>query len=168
MSIYFFCFCSIVGDALNLSNPWVLAGDFNTVVSADEVSQGRIFDARKRAGFRNWIYDHELIDMGYTGPCFTRARGTSTATFKGDRLDRALYNPEWRFLFEIAKVIHLPKLNSDHSPLPIRLREKRILPSKTQFRFQGAWLTHPGLQKVVRDIIGPTTYCYMRTVLSCM
>ena len=86
-----------------------------------------------------------------TGGEPTWARGTSTATFKRDRLDRALYNPEWRFLFEIAKVIHLPKLNSDHSPLPIRLREKRILPSNTKFRFQGAWLTHPGLQKVVRD-----------------
>ena len=125
----------------------MIVGDFNSVIAAEEVSHGERFNKRRCTGFLNWIYEQELIDLGFTGPCFTWTRGTSTFSFKGARLDRALCNPEWRFTFERATVTHLPKL----SPLLIKPCGMRDAIPKPFFRFQAAWLTHPGLKKVVND-----------------
>lgn len=41
-------------------------------------------------GFREWIYEQNLMDLGYVGSAYTWFRGLNKDTFKGERLDRAL------------------------------------------------------------------------------
>ena len=135
----------------------------------EEVSQGRNFDVRRCAGFLSWTDDHEVIDMGVSGPCYTWTRGTSTETFKGARLDRALCNPEWRSLFDTAEVTHLPKLNSDQSPILIRLSHSgKSVDQLTRLSSDIKRLGFPILDfKRLSRIIGLTAYLCMKTSQYC-
>ena len=56
----------------------------------------------------------------------------------------------WSIAFPQAKVRILPKLTSDHAPILIKLSNPKEYPKLT-FRFQAAWLTHPGFRKCVHE-----------------
>ena len=92
-------------------------GYFNAIVSTEERSSTSNLDSGRCSAFTFWISQHQLIDLGFSGPWFTWTRGISIDTFKGARLDRALCNSTWKFLFEGVVVTHLPPLSFDHTPL---------------------------------------------------
>ena len=69
------------------TDSWLLAGDFNVVANADELSNPRRWDQRKCSGFNDWIFEHGLVDLDFIGPKFTWTRGSSPSSFKGARLD---------------------------------------------------------------------------------
>ena len=118
------------------------------MVTAEETSNPRKLDSRRSADFTDLISNHQLIDLGFIGPGLTWTRGTTTSSFKGTRLDRALCNAAWRLRFDGAAVMHLPKLNSDHSPLLIRTEDEEHLANKVGFKFQAAWLTRTEVKEV--------------------
>ena len=49
---------------LNLIDSWLVAGDFNSVIIADDVLNRSNLDSRRSNDFTEWIMQHELIDMG--------------------------------------------------------------------------------------------------------
>jgi len=132
--------------------PWLLAGDFNETICLEERSHGGPDMVRRCRRFKNWIDNNGFIDLGFSGPQFTWARGRSLATRREARLDRALCNIEWRLKFPNGAVRHLLQACSDHSPLLISTRgfprtERALRP----FRFQAAWLSHEQFDKVVEE-----------------
>ena len=56
---------------LNLIDSWLVMGDFNLVVMAEEVTHPEKMDPRRYSGFVDWIAEHDLVDMGYSRPHFT-------------------------------------------------------------------------------------------------
>ena len=68
--------------------PWLIAGDFNSVLTAAGTSNPRKLDQRRNAGFLEWIFDNILLDLGFSGSQLTWPRGTSIANFQGARLIR--------------------------------------------------------------------------------
>ncbi|KAA3472035.1 reverse transcriptase [Gossypium australe] len=132
--------------------PWLLAGDFNSIISMHEKSGGAPFDHTSTAPFRDTINDIRLIDFGFVGLPFTWARGNSHQSRIQCRLDRTLGNIAARHKWAECLVQHLPRLNSDHAPLLIRLNgntppDRNLRP----FRFQAAWLQHPDFNTLVQD-----------------
>ncbi|VFQ62916.1 unnamed protein product [Cuscuta campestris] len=77
-------------DNLNITTPWIAAGDFNSVTKKEEVSNPDHFEAHRCSRFNEWIFDEAMIDLGFIGQCFTWKRGTDNVNFKGARLDRVL------------------------------------------------------------------------------
>lgn len=142
--------CGTIVDKLNIEGPWCSIGDYNFVLSDDEVFSKRKSDHHRSAGFTDWIFNQAMIDMGFEGSKFTWTRGLSTDTYKSARLDRGLCNLEWKDMFPEAKVIHLPIIQSDHAPLLIKLNDKKNSLCRGSFRFQAAWLTHEEFPKVIR------------------
>ncbi|KAI9126645.1 hypothetical protein K1719_002241 [Acacia pycnantha] len=71
----------------NISSPWLLAGDFNAILSSDERRGGATHRARGCNFFNEFIHSNGLMDMGSNGPKFTWPRGTLLM-----RLDRAICN----------------------------------------------------------------------------
>lgn len=68
---------------------------------------------------------------------FTWNRGT---LFK--RLDRAISNDEWLWIFPEATVLHLPKINSDHRPILICYRrDSDSRQNPKPFCLMVSWLT---------------------------
>ncbi|XP_074299787.1 uncharacterized protein LOC141630954 [Silene latifolia] len=125
------------------NQPWLIAGDFNETRSLSERHGGDQNMARRCERFNSWIEDCELIELAFTGPNHTWARGNSMETRQSARLDRALCNSDWGIQFEEAMVRHLPAISSDHCPLFISPNGFVPLSAVNRpFRFQGCWLTH--------------------------
>ena len=69
----------------NTSGNWLLAGDFNAVLTSQERRGGRSSQCKGNKSFISFVESHSLVDLGFSGPQFTWRRGTLFA-----RLDRAL------------------------------------------------------------------------------
>jgi hypothetical protein len=128
--------------ARNINDPWLLAGDFNDIVNADEKRGGAVASIRKCNIFKDRIDACKLIDLGAIGPKFTW-RGP---VFHGgqrifERLDRALCNDHWRLKFPDGVVKVLTRLDySDHHPILISPLHVPHLVAERQFHFESAWL----------------------------
>ncbi|KAI9125777.1 hypothetical protein K1719_003195 [Acacia pycnantha] len=144
--------------ANNLSSPWLLAGDFNAILSPDERRGGATHRACGCVSFNNFIHNNGLVDLGSKGPKFTWRRGTLLM-----RLDRAICNTEWAHAFPQVEVSHLPKLLSDHRPILINTGLHQSGPSSRPFRFLAPWLSHPDFPKLVERIWNSNT-----NILTCL
>ena len=124
--------------ALSSQGPWLIGGDFNTILYASEKHGGAARHPGVCGLFRQWFDGHNLFDLKFKGPKFTWSRGTLLK-----RLDRALCNNNWLMKFTDNIVLHLPKVASDHRPVLVRFEGamSRFL-SKRPFRFLASWITH--------------------------
>ncbi|KAI3465771.1 hypothetical protein Pfo_022434 [Paulownia fortunei] len=113
----------------NESHPWLLGGDFNTILHLNE-----------RTGQQG-----SLIDAGYEGSNFT---WTNHKVWK--RLDRILYSEDWLNLFHTTRVSHLPRIWFDHSPLLISMNATSVKPV-TSFRFLRMWARHHAFKEAVNS-----------------
>lgn len=98
----------------NLQLPWVVLGDFNELTNYADKNGGSY--TGRFGGLRKWVHNAAMIDLGYQSADFTWSNGRVK-----ERLDRGFCNSDWRLLFPEAKVIHLPKLKSDHCPFLVKV-----------------------------------------------
>ncbi|KAJ4835507.1 hypothetical protein Tsubulata_051100 [Turnera subulata] len=91
----------------DITEPWLLGGDFNAILSGAERKNklGRCGIANKR--FVECVSAAGLLDLGAWGSKFTWYRGGDHA-----RLDRFLCNQSWRTMFPEVSVIHGPRAGS--------------------------------------------------------
>lgn len=75
---------------LGLEGPWLVLGDFNSVISSEEVSCPETFSQQCCHEFVDWIFGEELVDLGWDGPRFMWERRLSDQMYKAARLDRGL------------------------------------------------------------------------------
>ncbi|WCJ39803.1 DNAse I-like superfamily protein [Euphorbia peplus] len=136
----------------DLSEPWLVAGDFNAVLNARETTSSTNNYTHRNGDFVNWVAEEGLIDLGCNGPSFTWMRGNSEDSYSAARLDRALCNLDWRSSFPNASVTHLPRLNSDHSPILVRLNEHNLVRTNKKFRSELAWFSHPDFLNQIQSI----------------
>ncbi|KAI5324319.1 hypothetical protein L3X38_033392 [Prunus dulcis] len=134
-----------------LSCPWLILGDFNDIACVAEKSGGN-FDSGGQ-NFINWIDRNQLIDLGFSRAKFTWCNKRNADAIIWKRLDRGLSNIAWRLLFPEAYLSHLPRVNSDHCPIMVRL-SFAYLPDKdcVPFRFQAMWFTHPKFSEFIADL----------------
>ncbi|KAH9673087.1 reverse transcriptase domain-containing protein [Citrus sinensis] len=123
--------------ARNVPGPWLLGGDFNTILHPSERRGGstRLNGVCQR--FSDWFHRNQFCDLEFSGPKFTWERGNLLK-----RLDRSFCNDEWVQKFVNSQVMHLPKLNSDHRPILVNFeRVSRQVSGVKPFRFLASWLT---------------------------
>lgn len=125
--------------------PWVIVGDFNATVASTERSGGGPIMSRGNAGFRRFLSQTGLIDLGSVGPKFTWQRGHLKV-----RLDRAVGNSQWLNQFPDTQVFHLHRIKSDHRPLLIRNHVEGRRPLHP-FKFLASWLLHPTFPDLVKS-----------------
>ncbi|KAG8636043.1 hypothetical protein MANES_16G093425v8 [Manihot esculenta] len=139
-------------EDLNVSSNerrWLIVGDFNSLLTAEEQCGYNSFNAAGSRDFQNSLSTSELVDLGYEGTTFTWCRGRGYNNLKMARLDRALCSTNWRMAFSEAKVIRPVRLHSDHIPVIIDMRPHKSTP-KLGFRFQLAWIPHKGFSDEVK------------------
>ena len=88
-----------------------MASDFNSLLCKDEKCGG----SRQAVGckkFGKWIRDCSMVDMGFVRSRFTWRRGTVQ-----DCLDQFICNEDWKDRVNMFRVAHLPRVQSNHSPL---------------------------------------------------
>ncbi|KAL4320027.1 hypothetical protein GQ457_18G015790 [Hibiscus cannabinus] len=70
--------------------PWILGGDLNVIGNSVERRGGSLRRSGVCSLFGDFLFDTELLDMGFHGPQFTWRRGNLF-----QRLDRCLCNKAW-------------------------------------------------------------------------
>ena len=138
-------------DQLEVLDPgpemsWLLGGDFNAIVSSDERSGGSTRRVGTCTQFSEFIFLTGLIDMGFSGPCFTWQRGNLS-----QRLDRFLCNAKWYDFFASSNVLHLPLMGSDHRPILLVTEADRNRNGQRPFRFVSAWNDHPDFKRLLHE-----------------
>jgi endonuclease/exonuclease/phosphatase family metal-dependent hydrolase len=95
--------------------PWLILGDFNSMLSQADKHNGVSVSSYEVADFRNCCSDLGLYDLNYTGCHFSWTNGRVWS-----KIDRVLANPLW----SLSQVhVHFGNSGalSDHSPAIIRL-----------------------------------------------
>ncbi|CAL1359606.1 unnamed protein product [Linum trigynum] len=81
-----------------MTQPWLLVGDFNSIISPSEKLWGAPFDASRIRDFQDVIQDTELIDLGFVGPA---THGSGRVSEKGligawqTMLGSQLFQKQW-------------------------------------------------------------------------
>ncbi|KAI9076668.1 hypothetical protein K1719_041433 [Acacia pycnantha] len=136
--------------AASVSEPWLIAGDFNEIKTPlEQKGGGRVNETRCRR-FNDWIQECDLIDVDSKGPFYT---------WKGPKwdgldrvyksLDRCLCNISWLEKFVDAEVRTLPRLCSDHHPLFVSLLPEIYTPRVRTFRYEAMWQMHENFTDIV-------------------
>ncbi|XP_061338560.1 uncharacterized protein LOC133285366 [Gastrolobium bilobum] len=104
------------------NEPWLLAGDWNKIISAGEKKGGAPVDINRCKAFESVLEECNLINLGGSGPIYTW-KGPKFAHLDRvyKRLDRAVANAQWRTTFDEATVQVIPRTFSDHNPLLLSL-----------------------------------------------
>ncbi|KAJ6377597.1 hypothetical protein OIU76_026551 [Salix suchowensis] len=98
-------------------SPWMILGDFNSLLSQDDKLNGSAVSMYETADFHRCCLDLGLYDLNYTGCHFTWSNGSVWS-----KLDRVLANPSWASLCRVAHVnFGNQGAFSDHSPVLVRL-----------------------------------------------
>lgn len=140
--------------ALSVSGPWLIGGDFNSILYAHEKQGGHTRHSGVCGLFQNWFDNHQIFYLKFKGPRFTWAHGT---LYKP--LDRAVCNNDWLLKFANNSVLHLPKVASDHRPVLVRFDKANPRNQVNRpFRFLASWLTHDNFNTFVQQTWDPTAH----------
>ena len=135
--------------------PWLVAGDFNEILSEDEKLGGNSRLQGQMTGFREALDACWLKDLGYVGNKFTWVRSKYNSVVTQARLDRAIASQEWCELMKVKEIRHLTASVSDHCPILICCSDgdiKRVNSAgKRRWHFEEMWLRHPNCKEVIKD-----------------
>lgn len=136
----------IVGQ--NISEPWLILGDFNTTLLHDErVREGEIV-ACSTAELENLTMNCGVADLRYNGLRFTWSDRRVRRLFC--KLDRALVNAQWQSSFEESEATFLPTGSSDHSPCVVRVL-RRAEKRNHIFKFCDMWTRNDNFLNLVKE-----------------
>lgn len=130
--------------------PWLLIGDFNTVLSCTDKLGGKLVASSRNGGLRRIMDDHDLIDLGFIGHAITWNNKRGGMANIQERLDRGIANVEWKFLFPEAIIIHLPTFNSDHRPILLQTNPQ-MHHSPKNFKFESMWINHVDIGLIIEE-----------------
>ncbi|WMV59326.1 hypothetical protein MTR67_052711 [Solanum verrucosum] len=132
------------------NNPWLVGGDFNTIVDESEKSGGLPVSQQEIVDFAHCISACSLNELKFVRSCYTwwNGRIENDCIFK--RLDRVLGNNEFMQLLPNSEVHHLIRQGSDHALLHVICNDSREHVVK-QFRFLNFWAKHNDFMKVVEE-----------------
>lgn len=133
---------------MNWNRPWIVIGDFNTLLEQKDKLGGRKVAQSSTCGFRKLIDQGGLIDMGFKGATYTWSNKRSGKVSIQERLDKGMINSAWRMMFPNPYVSHLTALHSDHRPLLLNTNLDTN-PSWTPFRFETMWTRDPNDARVI-------------------
>ena len=150
---------------------WLLAGDFNDILSNEEKWGGRAREDRSFKDFNSFIENNSLVDLGFNGNPWTWSNNWEDEGEIRQRLDRGLSTINWWQNFDKAKCEHVETLGSDHSMLLID-NWPRIEKRRSRFFFDKRWLKREDINQVVvqawqQTVEGNRMYRITRQIANC-
>ncbi|KAG8371223.1 hypothetical protein BUALT_Bualt13G0065400 [Buddleja alternifolia] len=137
-----------IGNTFN--GPWLILGDFNAIFSQKEKKGGHQFVSSSFGGFKGFIDEGDLVDLGFEGNPYTWSNKRGGVVNIQLRLDRCLANTPWLSLFAQAFVSHLPAINSDHTPLILHTDSAQLGGPKP-FCFKNMWIRDDSCKATISD-----------------
>lgn len=97
--------------------PWIVMGEFNTILITDEKIGGRPEVGDAAEDLRDFILRNKLIDFDLQGMKYTWSNPRAGKDLRMSRLDRVLGSPLRLEKWPNFSLKTLPKIASYHSPL---------------------------------------------------
>ncbi|XP_020258449.1 uncharacterized protein LOC109834843 [Asparagus officinalis] len=133
------------------NTPWLLCGDFNTMINADEKIGGIALTDADTHDFNSFIDNSNLLHLKTLGCFFTWSNKQDQNSRIWCRLDRALVNESWIDKYNSSHVEYLLPTSSDHSPALIKIYEEEKQ-GKKPFKFFNMWTKHSSYLHTVNSI----------------
>jgi len=136
----------LISFGSSLVEPWLLMGDFNSVLRQEERVGGALVNHYQTADFAECCDGLGLSDMQFTGCHLTWTNGTIWS-----KLDRVMCNIPWLQKALLCHVDFLPSgCLSDHSPCVVSLLDRPRRVNKP-FRFWNLLVGHEDFLDTVRN-----------------
>ncbi|XP_071933165.1 uncharacterized protein [Coffea arabica] len=129
---------------------WVLVGDFNVIVSAEEKRGGLPFKQSEGVELSQFMSLTEVGDAGFSGSKYTWCNNRQGMARVWKMLDRLLLNSAAMKLKNTVVVQHLGRDPSDHAPLLLST-VTRLNGKPVPFRFLNVWVAKSGFLDVVKE-----------------
>ncbi|KAH0722225.1 hypothetical protein KY285_004836 [Solanum tuberosum] len=129
--------------------PWLVGGDFNTIVNDSKKLGGLPVTQTEVEDFIQCINVCALNEIKFTGSCYTWSNGRIEQDCIFKRLDRVFGNNE--FMNVLQDVHHLIREGSDHAPLHVTCNTTQEHVVKPLL-FLNFWTRHNNFQKVVEEV----------------
>ncbi|XP_074314566.1 uncharacterized protein LOC141649785 [Silene latifolia] len=124
-------------------------GDYNEILFANEMKGGQRAQWQMNQ-FREAVDACGLIDVSFEGYAFTWDNGQVGEDNRQSRIDRATGTNEWMEHFPYARLCHLGREWSDHSPLKLVLdRRENVAQTARRFRFEQIWVGAEGCEEAI-------------------
>ncbi|KAI0529244.1 hypothetical protein KFK09_001791 [Dendrobium nobile] len=124
-------------------NTILIGGDFNCILSKEDKKGGKRFQfSCGPKEMKVFLTNNDLHDNDYVGPRFTWCNNKEGNSRIWERLDRCFINSIALQRIPMAKVRHLSRVSSDHSPIVLNLVEKQNQKSKFII-FKDSWKSFP-------------------------
>uniref|UniRef100_A0A803PDL7 Reverse transcriptase domain-containing protein n=1 Tax=Cannabis sativa TaxID=3483 RepID=A0A803PDL7_CANSA len=133
------------------TDPWVLTGDFNNVLSQADKKGGRPYPSWLIDGFHETLQACNLCDLEMRGHPYTWEKSRGTDRWIEARLDRAIASQLWLDLFPLAILHNLEVSTSDHSPLLLDIQPQKLGVMPRKFRFENFWLGNPDCEQIITE-----------------
>lgn len=148
---YLWDFIQTLGRIISL--PWLLIGDWNQVVNAEDKQGRRPVSSAQSAPLLRTVTACSLVDLGFLGSRFTWTNKRSGMALIQERIDRVWCNAGWFHLFPTTTVRHLVRGHSDHSPILLTSTPDLHRQSPwDSFHMLSAWFQHKGFARVVASV----------------
>lgn len=146
-----FLWADITSFSKLFDNPWIILGDFNTVLASHEKVGGKNVHPRATANVIESFQEANLCDLKLKGCRFTWSNRSGGVRGITSKLDRVLVNPAhaWLAQFTDSEAEFLPAGISDHSPMVVTIFKND--PSGT-FKFYNFWADEPDFMDIVRRV----------------
>jgi hypothetical protein len=104
--------------------------------------------------FQSALANINLADLGYVGPKYTWCNGRRGLDFTRERLDRAVANSEWCFLFNVVEVEVLVQCSSDHNSVQVTLSNSQDWTWKKSraFHYEASWAKHKEHGGIIKQV----------------
>ncbi|KAH0638863.1 hypothetical protein KY285_035449 [Solanum tuberosum] len=136
---------------MNTAIPWMVGGDFNTIVDESEKLGGLPVTQNEISDFAQCICACALTELNFTGSCYTWWNGRIEEASIFKRLDRVFGNNEFFSLLPNSETHHLIRQGSDHAPLHVICNTIQDQASKL-FRFLNFWTKHKDFSGLVEEV----------------
>lgn len=147
----FWNYCKSLSNTIQ--GPWIVLEDLNDIAGPEEQWGSETINNFLQR-FVDAYSDCGLLDPGSSGPKFTWYRFAGNRVVQMRRLDRVLWNVNSQHVFPEAKVVVLPRLCSDHSPiLFIDEAGSPLDRSLRPLRFEAAWLSREDYRAIWKDTL---------------
>ncbi|KAL7157883.1 hypothetical protein ABFS83_02G105900 [Erythranthe nasuta] len=133
-----------------LTEPWLVMGDFNFVMSPEEKTGGNIPTAYELKDCTETVLGLGLEDIPYTGSMLTWSNSAVDNTI-WSKLDRAMVNSAWYDQLPVTKAEFLaPGPISDRSPCTVTIHRESSK-GQAHFKFFNMWTKHEDFNNIVLE-----------------
>ncbi|XP_074271284.1 uncharacterized protein LOC141595214 [Silene latifolia] len=133
---------------LNVQDPWIVMGDFNAVMYANERLGGLVKD-EEMVPFQDTVAECDLQDLKSYGAFFTWNNKQPSDTRVFSRIDRALVNDSWLNVWTEFYATFTVEGEFDHCPCIIS-SARSLEFQKKPFKFFNMWCRAPEYHQVVQ------------------